>query len=210
MNHCCEPQILVFHREYCYRWPVAPVASSSSADNRSYRPIATCEPQCLLRPPGAPYRQPLGGVHLDHTAQQVLTVGRDEVWHMENSQLHLLQEVPQVVVVEWQSPLQEGSGITPKTSLSVHFIHRLLCFPRACRASAASPLAVVNGVSSEANSRLGRKILGRKRLTTSSANRMTPQLHASAFLPSYFSPWRRSRGRGINRGGREETESGEM
>lgn len=26
-------------------------------------------------------------------------------------------------------------------------------------------------------------------LTTKSANRMTPQLHASAFLPSYFSPW---------------------
>lgn len=26
-------------------------------------------------------------------------------------------------------------------------------------------------------------------LTTNRANRMTPQLHASAFLPSYFSPW---------------------
>lgn len=196
MNHCYEAQILVFHREYCCHWPVAPGAS---ADDRSYRPIAKCEPQCLLRPPGAPYRQPLGGVHLDHTAQQVLTVWRDEVWHMENSQLHLLQEVPQVVVVERQSPLQEGSGITPKTSLSVHFIHCLL----RSRGGVSPRRRQLSGVSSEANSR-------RFRLTTSSANRMTPQLQASAFLPSYFSPWRRSGGRGVNRGGREETESSEM
>lgn len=53
------------------------------------------------------YREPLGGVHFNHTAQQILTVWRDEVRHVENSQLHLLQKVPQVVIVKRQSALEE-------------------------------------------------------------------------------------------------------
>ena len=34
----------------------------------------------------------------------------------------------------------------------------------------------------------GRQVNGELSLTTNSAKRITPQLHASAFLPSYFSP----------------------
>lgn len=50
-------------------------------------------------------RESFGRVHFDHSPQQVLAVRRDKVRHMEDSQLHLLQQVPQVVVVERQSTL---------------------------------------------------------------------------------------------------------
>ena len=60
--------------------------------------------------PPVSYRQPLGGVHFNHPTQEVLTVGRDEVGHVEDPQLHLLQEVPQVIVVEGQCPLQAAEG----------------------------------------------------------------------------------------------------
>ena len=54
------------------------------------------------------HSEPLGGIHLDHSPQEVLAVGGDEVGHVEDPQLHLLQEVPQVVVVERQGPLGRG------------------------------------------------------------------------------------------------------
>lgn len=56
------------------------------------------------------YRQPLGGIHFDHPTEEALAFGGDEVRHVENPQLHLLQQVPQVVVVERQSALQEEEG----------------------------------------------------------------------------------------------------
>ena len=56
------------------------------------------------------YREPLCGVHLDHAPQQVLAVGGDEVGHVEHTQLHLLQKVPQVVVVERQGALGGRGG----------------------------------------------------------------------------------------------------
>lgn len=66
-------------------------------------------------------RQPLGGVHFDHSSQKVLTVWRDEVRHVENSQLHLLQKVPQVVIIKWQRALKNkrGSQVGPLVKLSV-------------------------------------------------------------------------------------------
>ena len=51
------------------------------------------------------YREPLAGVHFNHSAQKILTVWRDEVRHVENSQLHLLQKIPQVVVIKRESAL---------------------------------------------------------------------------------------------------------
>ena len=57
---------------------------------------------------GSTHGEPLGGVHLDHAPQKVLAVGGDEVGHVEDPQLHLLQKVPQVVVVERQGPLGRG------------------------------------------------------------------------------------------------------
>lgn len=59
------------------------------------------------RTPGT-HREAPGRVHLDHAAQQALAVGRDKVRHMEHAPLHLLQQLPQVVVVEGQSPLPAG------------------------------------------------------------------------------------------------------
>lgn len=53
------------------------------------------------------YCEPFVGVHLNHPAQKVLTVWRDKVGHVENSQLHLLQKIPQVVVIKRQSALQK-------------------------------------------------------------------------------------------------------
>lgn len=50
-------------------------------------------------------RESFGRVDFDHSPQQVLAVRRDKVRHVEHSQLHLLQQIPQVVVIEGQSPL---------------------------------------------------------------------------------------------------------
>lgn len=66
-----------------------------------------CEPRALWTHRQAPRR-----VHLDHAAQQALAVGRDEVRHVEHAPLHLLQQLPQVVVVEGQRPLSAGDGVT--------------------------------------------------------------------------------------------------
>lgn len=59
---------------------------------------------------GGTHREAPRGVHLDHAAQQALAVGRDEVRHVEHAPLHLLQQLPQVVVVEGQRPLPAGPG----------------------------------------------------------------------------------------------------
>lgn len=58
--------------------------------------------------PSGTHREAPGGVHLDHAAQQALAVGRDEVRHVKHASLHLLQQLPQVVVVEGQRPLPAG------------------------------------------------------------------------------------------------------
>lgn len=50
-------------------------------------------------------RQSFSCIHFDHSPQKVLAVRRDKVRHMEHSQLHLLQQIPQVVVIERQSTL---------------------------------------------------------------------------------------------------------
>lgn len=42
----------------------------------------------------------LGGRHLDHGAQELLTLRGHEVGNVEHAALHLLQELPEVVVVE--------------------------------------------------------------------------------------------------------------
>lgn len=39
------------------------------------------------------YREPFFGVDLNHALQQGLTVWRDEVGHVEDPALHLLQEL---------------------------------------------------------------------------------------------------------------------
>lgn len=62
----------------------------------------------------AAYRQPLDGVYFNHATQKVLTVWRDKVRHVENSQLHLLQQVSQVVVIKRKSTLRKGTMVTSK------------------------------------------------------------------------------------------------
>lgn len=52
------------------------------------------------------YRESLSGIHLDHAPKEVLTVWGDEVGHVENTQLHFLQQVSQVVIVKWQGALR--------------------------------------------------------------------------------------------------------
>lgn len=66
------------------------------------------------------YREPLGSVHFNHAAQQVLTVRRDEVRHVENSQLHLLQQIPQVVIIERQSTLKEEEKHVTNMSAEIY------------------------------------------------------------------------------------------
>lgn len=63
---------------------------------------------------GQTYRQPLDGVYFNHATQKVLTVWRDKVRHVENSQLHLLQQVSQVVVIKRKSTLRKGTMVTSK------------------------------------------------------------------------------------------------
>lgn len=53
-----------------------------------------------------PYRETFRGIHFNHPPQKVLTVGRDKMGHVEHSTLHLLQQLPQVVVIERQGTLQ--------------------------------------------------------------------------------------------------------
>lgn len=78
-------------------------------------PDRRLQPPFVLRPkvggicPVA-YCEPLAGVHFDHPPQEVLTVWGDEVRHVEDAQLHLLQEVPQVVVVEGEGALGQAGG----------------------------------------------------------------------------------------------------
>lgn len=62
------------------------------------------------------YREPLFGVDLNHTLQQGLTVWRDEVGHVEDPALHLLQELTQIVVVKGEGALQETQKMTRKNS----------------------------------------------------------------------------------------------
>lgn len=69
------------------------------------------------------YREPLGSVHFNHAAQKVLTVRRDEVRHVENSQLHLLQQIPQVVVVERQGALEKRESRKHVTNMSAELLH---------------------------------------------------------------------------------------
>lgn len=59
------------------------------------------------------YREPLFRVDLNHALQQGLTVWRDEVGHVEDPALHLLQELTQVVVVKGEGALQ-GTQKTKK------------------------------------------------------------------------------------------------
>lgn len=59
----------------------------------------------LSHSPVPTYREPLLWVDLDHALEQRLAVGRDEWGHMEHPTLHLLQQLPQVVMVEWQRTL---------------------------------------------------------------------------------------------------------
>lgn len=70
------------------------------------------EPRALWRPLPGTHREAPRRVHFDHTAQQALAVGRDEVRHVEHAPFHLLQQLPQVVVVEGQRPLPVGDGVT--------------------------------------------------------------------------------------------------
>lgn len=80
-----------------HRW--APPGNSRGAETGAPRPPRT-------------YREAPRRVHLDHAAQQALAVGRDEVRHVEHAALHLLQQLPQVVVVEGQRPLPAGDRVT--------------------------------------------------------------------------------------------------
>lgn len=121
------------------------------------RPLPRGHRRALSAPAGGTHREAPRRVHLDHAAQQALAVGRDEVRHVEHAPLHLLQQLPQVVVVEGQRPLRAG--------------------PRHRGAGRRG-----RGGDGGAGGRAGRG------LTTSSANRITPQLHTSALRPSYFSP----------------------
>lgn len=57
-----------------------------------------------------PYRETFRGIHFNHPPQEVLTVRRDKMWHVEHSTFHLLQQLPQVVVIEWQGTLQGCDG----------------------------------------------------------------------------------------------------
>jgi hypothetical protein len=56
---------------------------------------------------GNGYRKSLHGVHFDHPPQQVLAVRRHKMGNMEDALLHLLQKVAQIVVIEWERPLNE-------------------------------------------------------------------------------------------------------
>lgn len=61
------------------------------------------------------YRETFRGIHFNHPPQEVLTVRGDKMWHVEHSTLHLLQQLPQVVVIEWQGTLQgcdRGKGVS--------------------------------------------------------------------------------------------------
>ncbi len=55
-----------------------------------------------------PHRESFFRVDLDHAPQQSLAVG-DEMGHVEHSTLHLLQQLPQVIVVEGQRALRTAS-----------------------------------------------------------------------------------------------------
>lgn len=54
------------------------------------------------------HRETPSCVHLNHAAQETLAVRWDEVWHVEHTALDLLQQLPQVVIIEGQSPLWVG------------------------------------------------------------------------------------------------------
>lgn len=122
--------------------------------------------------PAGTHREAPRRVHLDHAAQQALAVGRDEVRHVKHAPLHLLQQLPQVVVVEGQRPLPAGHGVT------------------AGRAAGAAPRTEQGAGRPGRGGAAG----GGARLTTNSAKRITPQLHTSALRPSYFSPCGRQSG----------------
>lgn len=51
------------------------------------------------------YRETFRGIHFNHPPQKVLTVRGDKMWHVEHSTFHLLQQLPQVVVIERQGTL---------------------------------------------------------------------------------------------------------
>ena len=57
---------------------------------------------------GKTHREPLFRRHLDHAPEKVLTVGGHKVGDVEHASLDLLQELPQVVVVEGKGPDEEG------------------------------------------------------------------------------------------------------
>lgn len=155
-----------------HRW--APPGNSRGAETGAPRPPRT-------------YREAPRRVHLDHAAQQALAVGRDEVRHVEHAALHLLQQLPQVVVVEGQRPLPAGDRVTAG--------RRDWGGPGREGAWQTAGGAGEKGRGKRCGAGRGRGQSwvrqGRRRargLTTSSANRITPQLHTSALRPSYFSP----------------------
>ena len=48
------------------------------------------------------HRESLLRVHLDHTLEQALAVGRNKVWDVKHPSFHLLEQLAKVVVVEGQ------------------------------------------------------------------------------------------------------------
>lgn len=60
-------------------------------------------------------RETFGGIHLDHPPQEVLAVWRNEMGHVKDPELHFLQQVPQVVIVEWQSTLTDRNIVDVRT-----------------------------------------------------------------------------------------------
>lgn len=91
-------------REVAWRWNLYPWGPLSL--DWKCRP-APSDPLCARTHRQAPRR-----IHFDHATQQALAVRRDEVRHVEHSPLHLLQQLPQVVIVEGQRPLPAGDGVT--------------------------------------------------------------------------------------------------
>lgn len=48
------------------------------------------------------YRHSLLRVDFDHSTEQVLAIGRNKMWNMEDPSFDLLQQLAQVVIVEGQ------------------------------------------------------------------------------------------------------------
>jgi hypothetical protein len=53
------------------------------------------------------HTEPFFRLHFDHPSQEALAVWGNEVGHMEDTPFHLLQQLAEVVIIKWQSPLRE-------------------------------------------------------------------------------------------------------